>query len=904
MGDDNAAAVAAASERFAGAMDNLILLADTMQQAAAVLSSGDEEETSRTSSSSSSSSFMSVVPLGNVGAGKSAVLNSLVGHPVLPTGENGATRVPIVIEMERDKPGSNRGLCVVLEGRTQTVSASDVRHSLQSRLKTAGSNGGRTDVIRLALRSGTAPPLRLIDLPGLDSHSSAENSPVHNFAENNDSILLVVIPAPSCRDVSASQALKLAQNLDPDGTRTVGVISKVDQAATDQRSLAAVQALLSGQGPSITLDIPWVALIGQSISIAAAHSGSGRIEDSLETAWRAEMDSLKAILNGVSLSKLGRIALVETLAQQIRKRLKQHLPTVLSGLEGRSQMVEQELVRLGEQRVQTSEGTRAIALELCREFEDKFLQHIDTGEGTGWKVVASFESILPKRIKGLPLDSMFEMSSIKKLVLEADGYQPYLFSPEKGLRALIRKALDLAKDPAKICVDEVHRILADIVSTAASATPGLGRYPPLKREIVAIASASLDEYRVESKKMVIALVDMERSFIPPQHFIRLVQRRLDRLRREDELKNRGSKKAQDVEQSLLSRATAPTNLAGTGGSLKSMKDMDGKDVPSTLQTIGDHSAGYLLKRSAKNGDWNKRWFVLNEKTHRLSYTEKPEDRNFHGVITLDECVLEDGPEKEDGADDGPPPSKSSSKSKKSSNAQEKEDPTAMLVFRVSHKVPYKTVLEAQHSVVLKAENMAEKLEWMGKLRNCMESQKGSSTKKESDNSSTHLGTSDGAVDTGIVQRPVDPEEELRLMAQEVRDYVEAVLNSLAANIPKAVVLCQVERAKDAMLNQLYSSISAHSTGRIEELLQEDLEVKRRREQCQKQAAALSKLTRQLSMQEAHASSGPPGFSDSGATGGPAETGDWRTAFEEAATIRSSSYNYSPHNHLQGQLPHP
>jgi hypothetical protein len=46
-------------------------------------------------------------------------------------------------------------------------------------------------------------------------------------------------------------------------------------------------------------------------------------------------------------------------------------------------------------------------------------------------------------------------------------------------------------------------------------------------QIVAIASAALDEYRTESKKMVIALVDMERSFIPPQHFIRLVQRRHD-----------------------------------------------------------------------------------------------------------------------------------------------------------------------------------------------------------------------------------------------------------------------------------------------------------------------------------------------------------------------------------------
>lgn len=43
-------------------------------------------------------------------------------------------------------------------------------------------------------------------------------------------------------------------------------------------------------------------------------------------------------------------------------------------------MVQDELVRLGEQMVQSAEGTRAVALELCREFEDKFLQHITTGE--------------------------------------------------------------------------------------------------------------------------------------------------------------------------------------------------------------------------------------------------------------------------------------------------------------------------------------------------------------------------------------------------------------------------------------------------------------------------------------------------------------------------------------------
>lgn len=40
--------------------------------------------------------------------------------------------------------------------------------------------------------------------------------------------------------------------------------------------------------------------------------------------------------------------------------------------------------------VQTSEGTRAIALEMCREFEDKFLQHIQTGEVHGEDVEFEF----------------------------------------------------------------------------------------------------------------------------------------------------------------------------------------------------------------------------------------------------------------------------------------------------------------------------------------------------------------------------------------------------------------------------------------------------------------------------------------------------------------------------------
>ncbi|KAI9128697.1 hypothetical protein K1719_000180 [Acacia pycnantha] len=67
------------------AIEELAQLSDSMRQAAAVLA---DEDVDATTPSRRPSTFLNVVALGNVGAGKSAVLNSLIGHPVLPTGGN------------------------------------------------------------------------------------------------------------------------------------------------------------------------------------------------------------------------------------------------------------------------------------------------------------------------------------------------------------------------------------------------------------------------------------------------------------------------------------------------------------------------------------------------------------------------------------------------------------------------------------------------------------------------------------------------------------------------------------------------------------------------------------------------------------------------------------------------
>ncbi|XP_059313461.1 dynamin-2A-like [Lycium ferocissimum] len=861
------------------AIEELEQLGDAMRQAAALLADEDIDDVAA-SSNKRPSTFLNVVALGNTGAGKSAVLNSLIGHPALPTGEGGATRAPICIELKKDSSLSSKSIILQIDSKSQQVSASALRHSLQDRLSKISSKS--RDEIYLKLRTSTAPPLKLVDLPGVDKGHL--DDALSTYVARSDAILLVVIPAALAPEISTYKALRLVKEHDGECTRTIGIISKVDQAASDPKVLAAIQALLLNQGPPSTSDIPWVALIGQSVSIASAQSGSVGNDNSLETAWRAESEGLKSILTKAPQSKLGRLALVETLAQQIRNRMKVRLPNLLSGLQGKSQAVKDELVKFGEQMVNSAEGTKALALELCREFEDKFLEHLTTGEGGGWKVIASFEGKFPDRIKQLPLDRHFELKNVKRVVLEADGYQPYLISPEKGLRSLIKGVLELAKEPSTLCVEEVHRVLVDIVAKAANSTPGLGKYPPFKQEVIAIATTALDGFRAEAKNMVIALVDMERVYVPPQHFIRLVQRRMDRQRRDDGLKNQSSKKAAEAEQSMLNRATSSQSGGEqSGGNSKSGKDKSGQQdkdsqegpVLKTAGPDGEITAGFLLKKSDKKSGWSKRWFVLNEKTGKLGYTKKQEERHFHGVITLEECNLEEVSEEDEA------PSKSL-KDKKATGPDGGKGPS--LVFKLTSRVQYKTILKAQSSVLFKAETLAEKTEWLNKFKTVISSKGGQVIAADS-SQPMKQSSSEGSLDT-MTRKPADPEEELRWMAQEVRGYVEAVLNSLAANVPKAVVLCQVEKAREDMLNKLYSSVSAQSRAKIEELLLEDHNVKRKREHWQKQSSLLAKVTQQLSVHDNRAAA-VSSYSDSdGAESGPRSGGrssvdDWRSAFDGA-----------------------
>lgn len=51
---------------------------------------------------------------------------------------------------------------------------------------------------------------------------------------------------------------------------------------------------------------------------------------------------------------------------------------------------------------------------------------------------------------------------MKKVVSEADGYQPHLIAPEQGYRRLIESALSYFRGPAEASVDAVRYISSTI----------------------------------------------------------------------------------------------------------------------------------------------------------------------------------------------------------------------------------------------------------------------------------------------------------------------------------------------------------------------------------------------------------------------------------------------------------
>jgi dynamin 1-like protein len=177
-----------------------------------------------------------IVAIGSQSSGKSSVIESLVGKDFLPRGKDVVTRRPLVLQLHRiEEGGEEYGEFSHRTGRIYDFF--QIRREIETEtLKVAGNNRGISiSPIYLCIKSPRVVNLVLVDLPGMtkipvgdqppDIESQLRNLVMHYISPKNTLILAIT---PANNDLVNSDALKLARQVDPAGSRTLGVITKID----------------------------------------------------------------------------------------------------------------------------------------------------------------------------------------------------------------------------------------------------------------------------------------------------------------------------------------------------------------------------------------------------------------------------------------------------------------------------------------------------------------------------------------------------------------------------------------------------------------------------------------------------------------------------------------------------
>ncbi|KAF3689568.1 Interferon-induced GTP-binding protein Mx Interferon-inducible Mx protein [Channa argus] len=178
-----------------------------------------------------------IAVIGDQSSGKSSVLEALSGV-ALPRGTGIVTRCPLELKMKRNKEGETWYGKISYQSYNEEIkNPADVEEKIrEAQVKITGDDQGISeDSISLEIASPDVPDLTLIDLPGI-VRVAVKNQPVNigdqikrliqKFITKQETICLVVVP--SNVDIATTEALKMAQEVDPIGERTLGILTKPD----------------------------------------------------------------------------------------------------------------------------------------------------------------------------------------------------------------------------------------------------------------------------------------------------------------------------------------------------------------------------------------------------------------------------------------------------------------------------------------------------------------------------------------------------------------------------------------------------------------------------------------------------------------------------------------------------
>ncbi|XP_069492146.1 interferon-induced GTP-binding protein Mx1-like [Ambystoma mexicanum] len=178
-----------------------------------------------------------IAVIGDQSSGKSSVLEALSGV-TLPRGSGIVTRCPLELKLKKVAKGIEWSGLISYNDYSKTLaSPSEVEAAIRKAQNSlAGDGVGIShELISLEVSSPDVPDLTLIDLPGI-ARVAVKDQPkdigyqiknlICKFIEKQETINLVVVP--SNVDIATTEALEMARQVDPNGERTLGILTKPD----------------------------------------------------------------------------------------------------------------------------------------------------------------------------------------------------------------------------------------------------------------------------------------------------------------------------------------------------------------------------------------------------------------------------------------------------------------------------------------------------------------------------------------------------------------------------------------------------------------------------------------------------------------------------------------------------
>ncbi|KAG7315752.1 hypothetical protein KOW79_020618 [Hemibagrus wyckioides] len=178
-----------------------------------------------------------IAVIGDQSSGKSSVLEALSGV-ALPRGSGIVTRCPLALKLRKIKCGVQWQATISYKGQfTEFNDPSLVEGYVEkAQNELAGEGVGICDeLITLEIMAPDVCDLTLIDLPGIarvpvkgqpeDIGHQIKNL-IGKYIEKDQTINLVVVPCNV--DIATTEALKMTQEVDPEGKRTLAILTKPD----------------------------------------------------------------------------------------------------------------------------------------------------------------------------------------------------------------------------------------------------------------------------------------------------------------------------------------------------------------------------------------------------------------------------------------------------------------------------------------------------------------------------------------------------------------------------------------------------------------------------------------------------------------------------------------------------